>query len=137
MNAFNIETLKGYTRTTSANRVSAVQMIASGSCGIECKANAYEAFTITKELVGADKGTVSLYKALSEMPETVWAKYTVACKETPEGLKQANQLVRLAQAFEVCAAAGVGFKDGYEAGVKDASADTNTSTTPTTPTQEG
>lgn len=137
MNAFNIETLKGFTRTTSANRVSAVQMIASGSYGVECKANAANAYMVTKELVGVDKGTVSLYKALSEMPESVWSKFTLACNDTTEGVKQANQLVRLAQAFELCAAAGVGYGDGWKAGVKDAAADTNTNTTATTTTLEG
>ena len=138
MNAFNIEMIKGFTRTTSANRVSAVQMIALGS-GIECKANAYAAFTTTKELVGVDKGTVSLYKALSEMPESIWAKFTLACKETPEGVKQANLLIKLAQAFEICAAAGVGFKDGFAAGQEagQEALATTTATTPTTAAEEG
>ena len=119
MNAFNVEMIKGFTRTTSANRVSAVQMIASGSSGSECKANAYAAFTTTMELVGVDKGTVSIYKALSEMPESVWGKFPKAYQESQEGVKQANALVRLAQAFMLCGDAGVGFKDGFKDGYKE------------------
>lgn len=115
-NVFNVELIKGYTRTTSANRTSAVQLIASGTTGKECKANAVEAYNTCKELVGVDKGTVGIYKALSEMPESVWLKYPLAQQDTPEGVKQANQLVRLAQAFELCAAAGVGYSAGYAAG---------------------
>lgn len=134
-NVFNVELIKGYTRTTSANRTSAVQLIASGTTGKDCKANAVEAYNTCKELVGVDKGTVGIYKALSEMPESVWRKYPLAQQDTPEGVKQANQLVRLAQAFELCAAAGVGFKDGYEAG--QASLATPTATTATTTTLEG
>ena len=125
-NVFNVEMIKGYTRTTSANRTSAVQLISSGKDGAECKTNAVSAFSNTKELVGADKGTVGIYKALADMPESVWSKFTLACNDTTEGVKQANQLVRLAQAFMLCNEAGVGFKDGYAAGVKD-----------TTTTQEG
>ena len=113
---FNIETIKGYTRTTSANRVSAVQMIASGVNGKDCKANAVEAFLTTKELVGVDKGTVGIYKALSEMPESVWGKFPLASQDTPEGVKQANALVKLAQAFMLCNESGVGYVAGFAAG---------------------
>lgn len=138
MNAFNVETIKGFTRTTSANRVSAVQMIASGSYGVECKANAYAAFTTTKELVGVDKGTVSIYKALSEMPESVWVKYPLASQDTTEGVKQANALVKLAQAFTLCNEAGVGFKAGFKAGQDSLAAVTpEEPATTETPAQEG
>lgn len=115
-NVFNVEMIKGYTRTTSANRVSAVQMIASGVSGKECKANAVDAFLTTKELVGVDKGTVGIYKALADMPESVWGKYPLASQDTAEGTKQANQLVRLAQAFMLCNEAGVGYVDGFTVG---------------------
>ena len=113
---FNIETIKSFTRTTSANRVSAVQMIASGVNGKDCKANAVEAFLTTKELVGVDKGTVGIYKALSEMPESVWGKFPLASQDTPEGVKQANALVKLAQAFMLCNESGVGYVAGFAAG---------------------
>ena len=112
-NAFNVEIIKSFSRTTSANRVSAVQMIASGSCGTECKANAYDAFTTCKELVGVDKGTVGIYKALADMPESVWSKFTLASNDTTEGVKQATALVRLAQAWTLCNEAGVGYYEGY------------------------
>ena len=143
VNSFNLETLKGYTRTTSANRTSAVQMIASGTHGKECQQNAYAAYKITKELVGVDKGTVGIYKALSEMPESVWGKFPQAHQESPEGVKQANALVRLAQAFMLCNEAGVGYGAGYEAGQASLAtqcqvpepATTTTATTATT--QEG
>lgn len=136
-NTFNIETLKGYTRTTSANRVSAVQMIASGLSGKDCRANAVEAYNTCKELVGVDKGTVSIYKALSEMPAGVWGRFPLAQQDTTEGVKQANQLVRLAQAFTLCNESGVGYGAGWKAGVENAAADTNTNTTATTTTAEG
>ena len=136
-NAFNIDMIKSFTRTTSANRVSAVQMIASGSCGTECKANAADAYAVTKELIGADKGTLGIYKALADMPESVWSKFTLACNDTTEGVKQANQLVRLAQAWTLCHDAGVGFLDGYAASFFTPVADTNTNTTATTTTLEG
>lgn len=135
MNAFNVETIKGYTRTTSANRTSAVQMIASGVSGEECQMNAASAFTTCKELVGVDKGTVGIYKALADMPDKVWSKFPLASQDTAEGTKQANQLVRLAQAFMLCNEAGVSYGDGFAAGVENAAADTNT--TATTTTQEG
>ena len=115
-NLFNIETIKGFTRTTSANRVSAVQMIAGGNKSKECKANAVEAYTTTKEMIGVDKGTVGIYKALSEMPDSVWSKFPHASQDTTEGVKQATALVRLAQAFMLCGEAGVGYGAGYEAG---------------------
>ena len=133
MNVFNVETIKGYTRTTSANRVSAVQMIASGVNGKDCKANAVEAFLTTKELVGVDKGTVGIYKALSEMPGSVWGKFPLASQDTPEGVKQANALVRLAQAFMLCNESGVGYVAGFAAG-KDSPA---SPATPATPATEG
>lgn len=116
INTFNIELIKGYTRTTSANRANAVQMIASGVSGKDCKANAVAAYTICKELLGVDKGTLGIYKALGEMPESVWRKYPLAQQDTPEGVKQANQLVRLAQAFMLCNEAGVGYATGYAVG---------------------
>ena len=128
---FNIELIKGFTRTTSANRTSAVQLIASGNNSKDCKANAVEAYTTCKEIVGVDKGTVSIYKALSEMPESVWRKFPSASEDTAEGVKQSNQLVRLAQAFTLCNESGVGYGAGYEAG-KDSLA-----TQTQTPTQEG
>ena len=118
-NVFNLEALKGFTRTTSANRTNAVQMIATGSCGADCKANARDAFTVTKELVGADRGTVVIYKELADMPATVWQKFPLASQDTPEGVKQANQLVRLAQAWTLCCEAGVGFREGYREGIAE------------------
>ena len=130
---FNIETIKGYTRTTSANRVSAVQMIASGMNGKDCKANAVAAYTICRELVGVDKGTVGIYKALSEMPGSVWGKFPLASQDTTEGVKQANALVKLAQAFILCNESGVGYWDGFAAG-KDSPA---SPATPATPATEG
>ena len=130
MNTFNVETIKGFTRTTSANRVSAVQMIASGNKSKDCKANAVEAYTTCKELIGVDKGTVGIYKSLSEMPDSVWGKFPLASQDTTEGVKQANQLVRLAQAFMLCGDAGVGYGDGYEAGQASLA-------TPDTTQQEG
>lgn len=137
-NTFNIETIKGFTRTTSTNRVSAVQMIASGVSGVECKGNAVDAFLITKELVGVDKGTVGIYKALSEMPESVWSKFTQACNDTTEGVKQANQLVRLAQAFMLCGDAGVGYGDGFKDGAASMVAcDAGSASITPTQTQEG
>ena len=139
MNVFNVEMIKGFTRTTSANRVSAVQMIALGSYGVECKANAYAAYTTTKGLVGVDKGTVGIYKALSEMPESVWGKFPAASEDTTDGVKQANALVRLAQAFMLCGDAGVGFKDGFAAGQEagQEALATTTATTTTTAAEEG
>ena len=136
MSAFNVEMIKGFTRTTSANRVSAVQMIASGVCGDDCKANAANAYMVTKELTGADKGSVSLYKSLADMPATMWKKFPLASNDTTEGVKQATALVRLAQAWALCHEAGAGFQDGFAAGVENA-ADTNTNTTATTTTLEG
>ena len=129
---FNIETIKSFTRTTSANRVSAVQMIASGGNGKDCKANAVEAFLTTKELVGVDKGTVGIYKALSEMPGSVWGMFPLASQDTPEGVKQANALVKLAQAFMLCNESGVGYVAGFAAGQGDGFA-----ATPASPAQEG
>lgn len=118
-NVFNIETLKGYTRTASANRVSAVQMIASGEGGKDCKANAVEAYTTTKELVGVDKVSVSIYKAISEMPASVWRKFPLASNDSKDGEKQATALVKLAQAWTLCSEADVGYVDGYEAAGHD------------------
>ena len=126
---FNIETIKGYTRTTAANRVSAVQLIASGLSEKDCKANAVEAFLTTKELVGVDKGTVGIYKALSEMPESVWGKFPLASQDNPEGVKQANALVKLAQAFMLCNESGVGYVAGFAAG-KDSPASSASPATP-------
>ena len=132
MNTFNIETLKGFTRTTSANRVSAVQMIASGVSCEECKANAANAYMVTKELTGADKGSVSLYKSLADMPATMWKKFPLASNDSKDGEKQATALVRLAQAWTLCSEAGVGYYDGYAEGMKDTTAAQASTTTPTT-----
>lgn len=132
MNTFNVETIKGFTRTTSANRVSAVQMIASGVSGEECQANAANAYMVTKELTGADKGSVSLYKSLADMPANMWKKFPLASNDSKDGEKQATALVRLAQAWTLCSEAGVGYYDGYEAGQVAQAA-----TTPTTTQQEG
>ena len=137
-NAFNVEMIKSFTRTTSANRVSAVQMIASGIYGTECKANAYAAFTNCKELVGVDKGTLGIYKALADMPESVWSNFAGAEAENAEGVKQANRLVRLAQAWQLCHEAKAGFQDGFTAAQayahKDSVADTEANTKTNTKT---
>ena len=136
---FNIELIKGFTRTTSANRTSAVQLIASGDNSKDCKANAVEAYTTCKELVGVDKGTIGIYKALADMPESVWRKFPSASEDTAEGVKQSNQLVRLAQAWTLCSEAGAGYADGYSAGQASHATQCQVPepATTETPTQEG
>lgn len=116
---FNVEMIKGYTRTTGANRVSAVQMIASGVSGGECQMNALTAFTTCKEIIGADKGSVSLYKSLADMPAKVWSKFPLASNDSKDGEKQATALVRLAQAWTLCSEAGVGYGDGWKVGYEE------------------
>ena len=119
VNKFNIEAIKSFARTTNANRVKAVQMICSGDDEHQCKDNARLAYmSCVDSGVGIDKGTLELFKHLSNMPLHVWTNFVAAGEENAEGEKLAAKLIKLAQALALCKQYGCSYDDGYREGYK-------------------
>ena len=122
---FNIETIKGFARTTSANRVLAVQMICAGSDEQQCKENARQAYLgcVSDGVSGIDKGTLDIFNQLASLPLNVWSYFRGAGDESAEGEKIAGKLIKLVQANSICRQYNYdysnGFNVGYDMGYKD------------------
>ena len=125
---FNIETIKGFARTTSANRVLAVQMICAGSDEQQCKENARQAYIVcvSDGVSGIDKGTLDIFNQLASLPLNVWSYFRGAGDESAEGEKIAGKLIKLVQANSICRQYNFdysnGFNVGYDMGYKDGKA---------------
>ena len=122
---FNIETIKSFARTTTANRVLAVQMICAGLDEQQCKENARQAYLncVSDGVSGIDKGTLDIFNQLSSLPLNVWSYFLGAGDESAEGEKIAGKLIKLVQASSICRQYNFdynsGFKVGYDMGYKD------------------
>ena len=122
---FNIETIKSFARTTTANRVLAVQMICAGLDEQQCKENARQAYLncVSDGISGIDKGTLDIFNQLSSLPLNVWSYFLGAGDESAEGEKIAGKLIKLVQASSICRQYNFdynkGFKVGYDMGYKD------------------
>ena len=120
---FNIETIKGFARTTSANRVLAVQMICAGSDEQQCKENALQAYLGCVSIAGIDKGTLDIFNQLASLPLNVWSYFRGAGDASAEGEKIAGKLIKLVQASSICRQYNYdysnGFNVGYDMGYKD------------------
>ena len=113
--------IKGFARTTNANRVKAVQMLCSGEDEQQCKENARLAYSgcIDDGVVGIDRGTLELFKHLSNMPTQVWTNFAGAGAENAEGEKLAAKLIKLTQALALCKQYSCSYDDGYKEGYKN------------------
>ena len=117
VNKFDLSLVKSCSRTTSANRVKAVQNICGGVNAKQCKENARNAYMgCLADAVGIDKGTLEIFKMLSTMPEKIWHKFQNAGNEGVEGEKVAGTLIKLLQASALCAKYGFDYNSGYDEG---------------------
>ena len=117
VNKFDLSLVKSCSRTTSANRIKAVQNICGGVNAKQCKENARNAYMgCLADAVGIDKGTLELFRILSNMPEKIWHKFTSAGYEGVEGEKAAGTLVKLLQASALCLKYGFDYGSGYDEG---------------------
>ena len=118
VNKFDLNLVKSFARTTSSNRVKAVQNICSGVNAAQCKENAQNAYVgcISENVAGIDKGTLEIFKTLAAMPEKIYIKFNKAGNEGVEGEKVAGSLIKLLQASALCLKYGVDYDSGYEEG---------------------
>ena len=118
VNKFDLSLVKSFARTTSSNRIKAVQNICGGVNAAQCKENARNAYVgcISENVAGIDKGTLEIFKTLAAMPEKIYLKFSKSGNEGVEGEKVAGSLVKLLQASALCAKYGVDYDSGYEEG---------------------
>ena len=118
VNKFDLNLVKSFARTTSSNRIKAIQNICGGVNAAQCKENAQNAYVgcITENVSGVDKGTLEIFKTLAAMPEKIYLKFSKAGNEGVEGEKVAGSLVKLLQASALCAKYGVDYDSGHDAG---------------------
>lgn len=70
-------------------------------------------------VAGIDKGTLDLFKHLSNMPLHVWTNFLEAGEENAEGEKLAAKLIKLSQAHALCNQYSYSYESGYKEGYKN------------------
>ena len=125
VNKFDLNLVKSFARTTSSNRIKAVQNICGGVNAAQCRENARNAYVgcISENVAGIDKGTLEIIKTLAAMPEKIYLKFSKAGNEGVEGEKVAGSLVKLLQASALCAKYGFDYDSGYDEGYSSGYAD--------------